>query len=187
VVEVVERWIKPHVDRSSVAGEIGTGGARVARLVAPNVGRFHAFDISPKMLELARHELRDVPGAQFHVLDGPSLPGPLASTFDFIYSFDVFMHLDLHVQWRYVLEFDRVLKPGGKAFIHTSNLTTAAGWERFAAQTHYRVEGFYFMTPQAMRTLIGHTTLEIIDELSEAPGNFYYERDYFVLLSKPAA
>ncbi len=32
-------------------------------------------------------------------------------------------------------------------FIHTADLTTSAGWNRFVRQSGYRVEGFYFMTP----------------------------------------
>ncbi|MDQ6839647.1 MAG: class I SAM-dependent methyltransferase [Actinomycetota bacterium] len=64
-----------------------------------------------------------------------------------MYSFDVFVHLDLHVQWSYIKEIERMLKPGGKVFIHTADLTTSAGWNRFVRQSGYRVEGFYFMTP----------------------------------------
>jgi SAM-dependent methyltransferase len=187
VEAIVDRWILPHVDGHAVVGELGTGGGRVARLVAPKVGQFHAFDVAPKMLQRARRELRDVRGAQFHVLNAPALPTELAESFDFVYSFDVFVHLDLHVQWRYLQEFRRVLKPGGRAFVHTSNLTAPAGWERFAAQEYYRVEGFYFMTPEAVRTLVDHSGLRMVDELNGAPGNFYYERDYLVLLEKPSS
>lgn len=184
VEAIVDRWILPHIDGRAVVGEIGTGGGRVARLVAPKVGQFHAFDVAPRMLDRARQELREVRGAQFHVLDSPALPPELGETFDFIYSFDVFVHLDLHVQWQYLQEFHRVLKPGGRAFVHTSNLTAPAGWERFAAQKYYRVEGFYFMTPQAARTLIDHAGLRILEELDGGPDNFYYERDYLVVVEK---
>ncbi len=185
VHQVVDKWILPHVDTDSVAGEIGTGGARVARMVAPSVKEFHAFDVAPRMLERARAELRTVAGAHFHVLERPKLADHLEGRFDFIYSFDVFVHLDLHVQWQYLCEFERVLRPGGKAFIHTANLTADAGWERFVNQDHYRVEGFYFTVPEAVRTLAHHAGLRVIEELSGEPGNFYYERDYLVLLEKP--
>jgi SAM-dependent methyltransferase len=187
VRQVVDKWILPNVSREAVVGELGTGGARVAGMVAPHVGRFHAFDVAAKMLERARHELRTVEGVQFHVLDSPRLPADLGESFDFIYSFDVFVHLDLHVQWRYLQEFHRVLKPGGKAFVHTANLTAEAGWQRFAVQDRYRVEGFYFMVPEAVRTLADRAGLRVLDQLSGQPGNFYYERDYLVLLEKPAS
>lgn len=182
---VVDEWILAHVNAESVVGEVGTGGARVARLVAPRVGEFHAFDVAPKMLERARRELSGIPGTRFHVLEGPQMPPALEGRFDFVYSFDVFVHLDLHVQWRYLQEFHRVLKPGGRAFVHTANLTTEAGWHRFARQDRYRVEGFYFMVPEAVRTLVARAGLRVVDELSGRAGNFYYQRDYLALVEKP--
>jgi len=186
-VQAIDEWILPHVDPGSVCGEIGTGGGRVAVRVAPKVGEFHAFDVSRKMLELVEAELHDVSGARFHHLAAPVFPAELTGRFDFLYSFDVFVHLDLHVQWKYLQEVERALKPGGKAFLHTANLTTEAGWRRFAEQDRYRVEGFYFTTPQAVRTLVERAGLRVLEELGGEPGNFYYERDLLVLLEKPAA
>jgi SAM-dependent methyltransferase len=185
-VQAIDEWILPYVDPASVCGEIGTGGGRVAVRVAPKVGEFHAFDVSTKMLQLVRTELREVPGAAFHHLQAPTFAPELAGRFDFLYSFDVFVHLDLHVQWRYLQEVHRALKPGGKAFLHTANLTTEAGWKRFVEQDRYRVEGFYFMTPQAVRTLVERAGLRVLEERGGEPGNFYYERDYLVLVEKPA-
>ncbi len=184
-VQAIDEWILPHVDPASVCGEIGTGGGRVAVRVAPKVGEFHAFDVSPKMLKLVEAELGDVPGTRFHHLPTPAFPPALAGRFDFLYSFDVFVHLDLHVQWRYLQEIERALKPGGRAFLHTANLTSDAGWERFAEQDRYRVEGFYFMTPEAVRTLIGRAGLRVVEEMGGQPGNFYYGRDFLVLIEKP--
>jgi SAM-dependent methyltransferase len=184
-VQAIDEWILPHVDPASVCGEIGTGGGRVAVRVAPKVGEFHAFDVSRKMLKLVEAELRDVAGTRFHHLPTPAFPPDLAGRFDFLYSFDVFVHLDLHVQWRYVQEIERALKPGGRALLHTANLTTEAGWQRFVEQDRYRVEGFYFMTPEAVRTLAERAGLRLVEELGGKPGNFYYERDFLVLLEKP--
>lgn len=184
-VQVIDEWILPHVGAASVCGEIGTGGGRVAVRVAPRVGEFHAFDISRKMLALVQTELADVAGVRYHHLEAPALPADLTGRFDFLYSFDVFVHLDLHVQWRYLQEIRRALKPGGRAFLHTANLTAEAGWQRFAEQERYRVEGFYFTTPQAVRTLVERAGLRLVEERSGGTGNFYYERDYFVLVESP--
>lgn len=184
--EVIETWVLAHVNPSSVVGEIGTGGGRIARMVAPQVAAFHAFDISAKMIDRVRVELSDVPGVAFHLLDGPRLPSTLAGQLDFLYAFDVFVHIDLHVQWRYLQEVFRILKPGGMAFLHTANLSAPAGWDRFAAQDGYRVEGFYFMTPEAVRILIAHAGLALIEEGGGVPSNnFYLARDYVVLVRKP--
>lgn len=185
-VQAIDEWILPHVTSTSVCGEIGTGGGRVAVRVAPKVAEFHCFDVSANMLKLVEAELREVRGARFHHLPTPVFPAHLAGRFDFLYSFDVFVHLDLHVQWRYLQAIAAALKPSGKGFLHTANLTAPTGWERFADQGQYRVEGFYFMTPEAVRTLIERAGLRVVSELSGQPGNFYYERDYFVLFEKPS-
>lgn len=186
-VQAIEEWILPHVSSTSVVGEIGTGGGRVATRVAPHAGEFHCLDVSSNMLGLVDKELRQVGVVpKLHHLPQPVLPASLESSFDLLYSFDVFVHIDLHVQWRYLQEFARVLKPGGKGMLHTSDLTSRGGWERFAEQPHYRVEGFYFMTPQAVRTLVERAGLRVLAEQSDVPGNFYYDRDFFILFERPA-
>lgn len=158
----------------------------MAVLVAPTVAEFHAFDISAKMLERVGHELRNVTGAQLHLLTSPVLPEELTGRLDFIYSFDVFVHLDLHVQWQYFQQIARVLRPGGKAFVHTANLTTDQGWEHFARQKTFRVETFYFMVPESVRTLARRAGLRILHESTPSAGNFYYDRDYLILVERPA-
>ncbi|RYY83850.1 class I SAM-dependent methyltransferase [archaeon] len=42
--------------------------------------------------------------------------------FDFIYSFDVFPHVDTHGIFSYLKEIFKALKPEGLAFFSTSNL-----------------------------------------------------------------
>ena len=187
VQQVISEWIHPHIGADSVVGEVGTGGARIASLVAPEAGEFHAFDVAPLMLERARRRLQGIPNCHFHVVDRPALPVELGGRMDFVYSFDVFVHLDLHTQWSYLREFARVLKPGGRAFVHTANLLSEEGWKRFEDQGGYRVEGFYFVVPQLVQELCRRAGLRIVTELAGGAGNFYYERDYLALLEKPAA
>ena len=137
------------------------------------------------MLELVRQALADCPNVDYVLLSKPSLPAKLAETFDFFYSFDVFVHLDLHTIWKYLREIERSLCPGGHAFIHTANLTAPAGWDRFAAQARYYPESFYFVSPEIVRTLVSHTTLRIVRESQPDRGNFYLNRDYLAVLQKP--
>jgi SAM-dependent methyltransferase len=183
--EVVRRFIDPYINRDAIVGEIGSGGGRVAARVAPNSKRFYCFDISEGMLELARQALADCPNVDYVLLGKPSLPAKLAETFDFLYSFDVFVHLDLHTIWKYLREIERALCPGGHAFIHTANLTAPAGWEKFDAQAKYYPETFYFVSPEIVRTLVSHTALRIVEESQPDRDNFYLNRDYLMVLQKP--
>ena len=45
---------------------------------------------------------------------------------DFVFSFDVFVHIKREVVEEYLKEFSRVLKVGGRGFIHHSNLAAYA-------------------------------------------------------------
>ena len=187
VADIIEDWVWPHVTPESTAAEIGVGGGRIARLVAPKVRELWCFDISSMMLKQAQRALRDQPNVRFGHLKEPRLPAELTGALDFIYSFDVFVHIDLHTMWKYVQEVSRVLKPGGRAFLHTANLTAPDGWERFASQDHYHLDGHYFITPEIFRTLVGHTDLTILRESSPDASNSVLNRDYLILLEKPGA
>lgn len=184
VDRVVEEYILPYVSSGDVVAEIGSGGARIASRVVARPKELWCFDVSPQMLKKARSALREFPQTRFVELPQPRFPDDCAGRFDFIYSFDVFVHLDLHTIWKYLTEIRRVLKTGGKAFIHVSNLTTPAGWERFAVQDDYSVEGFYFLTPQIADLLIERSGLKTIKTSSFDPTNYYLRRDYLVVLEK---
>ena len=58
-----------------------------------------------------------------------------------------------------------MLKTDGKAFVHVSNLTTPGSWARFAAQDHYSVEGFYFISPEIADLLIKRSGLKKVKRL----------------------
>jgi hypothetical protein len=108
--------------------------------------------------------------------------------------------LDLHTIWQYICEFKRCLKVGGRALIHTANLATQQGWERFSKQKKYSEGrfalcfsnayfqgGFYFMTPDIVQLLVMRCgSLKIIKSSveDETSGNMYYLRDYIILVEK---
>jgi SAM-dependent methyltransferase len=62
------------------------------------------------------------PDAKFFVNDGRSLPMIADASIDFAFSFDSLVHCDCSTMSAYVVELERVLKPGGVAWLHHSNL-----------------------------------------------------------------
>lgn len=185
VEKLLEQFVFPHVDETTVAAEIGSGGGRVAQRVAPLVKELYCFDISKEMLRHARQNLSHFGNVRFVHLEGPELPAGLTGRLDYVYSFDVFVHLDLHTQWKYFQEFARVLRPGGKLWIHTTNLASPGGWERFAPQERFEVRGHYFVTPDLVRLLAEKAGLEVVEEGEFDDANFYLRRDYLALMRKP--
>jgi SAM-dependent methyltransferase len=180
---IVDGFILPWVSPDSVVGEIGCGGGRVAERVVPHVGSFYGFDISARMLERAREVITD-PRARFVLLDDARLPADLSGSLDFIYTFDVFLHLDLYVMRRYFDEMARVLKQGGKAFVHTTNLTSDVGWSNFVKFDRYRPETHFYVSPETVRTLADRAGFSLLKESAPAPTNFYLARDYLAVLEK---
>lgn len=102
-----------------------------------------------------------------------------------MYAFDVFVHVDLHVQWRYFEQFAKLLKPGGRGFVSTANLLTTKGFERFSGQKEFHPIGFYFVTPDLVKRLIARAGLRVISEGRELETNVFLARDYLVVFEKP--
>ena len=190
VDRVVGEFILPFVGAGSRVAEVGTGGGRIASRVHPQVGEFWCFDISAEMLNRARTALGDDPRLHYQLLESPRFPDELAGTFDFVYAFDVFVHLDLHMTWRYLQEFTRLVKPGGMFMVHTSNLATRGGWAFFASQERFNLSTHHFVTPNVVATMLSHLPVDVVTESSEDPENFYLGRDYLAVCRRqggPAA
>jgi len=187
VDRVLEDFVFPFVDESTTAAEIGIGGGRIASRVAPRVRDLWGFDISKSMLKRSREALESHPNVRLVLLEEASLPTGFDGRFGFAYAFDVFPHLDLHVQYRYLRQLHGLLEPGGLALLHTANLRAPGGWERFASQPAPSIRGFFFVTPETV-DLLAEKAGFVVERRSDVdPGNFYYARDYVALLRKPAS
>ena len=83
--------------------EIGVGGGRVALQTAPLLpkGSLTCLDISAEMLKHAKKNLKDLDELEInfvHQADADKMP--VDGKFDFVYSFDVFVHVDIHTLFR---------------------------------------------------------------------------------------
>lgn len=185
VAEVVHRFILPHVSGEATAVEIGVGGGRIAALVAPRVRTLYALDISAKMIERCRQALGHLANIEYLHLSGCEFADRLERPVDFVYAFDVFVHADLHTLNKYMNEIRACLKPGGRALLHTTNITTDAGWEFFAAQDAYSVANHFFVSPQTVREIVQRNGLAVIQQAPVDPRNFYLRRDLIMLVATP--
>jgi len=92
--------------------EIGCGIGRLTRVVAPEVGRVIALDISEKMLAIARQA--NLPNADFRTAQGFALPDIPDRSINFSLGYCVFQHLPSHIALKsYLAEMHRVTKAGG--------------------------------------------------------------------------
>lgn len=124
-LEVVADFIRPELsvlasevpDERTIL-EIGVGGGRVAAKVVEELAtlasagnpfsavttKMSLLDISSEMLKKSAINLEaplaaagdQVSVSYIHNTDSPNFPDSLCPKYDFIYSFDVFVHVDMH-------------------------------------------------------------------------------------------
>ncbi|MHB8484454.1 MAG: class I SAM-dependent methyltransferase [Candidatus Acidiferrales bacterium] len=97
---------------SDTVVEIGCGVGRLTRVIAPEVGRVIALDISEKMLAIARQA--NLPNVDFRMAQGFALPGVPDRSVDLSVGYCVFQHLPSLIALKsYLAEMHRVTKAGG--------------------------------------------------------------------------
>eukprot|EP00930_Biecheleria_cincta_P003199 TRINITY_DN104132_c0_g1_i1.p1 TRINITY_DN104132_c0_g1~~TRINITY_DN104132_c0_g1_i1.p1 ORF type:complete len:344 (-),score=72.98 TRINITY_DN104132_c0_g1_i1:563-1594(-) len=186
---VLAEWLQPLVTAESTCAEVGSGGGRIAARIAGKVRRLVCFDVSSQMLAAAKRRLVDELGnknVDFQQVSGETLyPAQHHGIFDVVYSFDVFVHLDLHQMRQTLCSIRALLRPGGQCFLSFANLLAPAGWQRFARQKRYSVGGFYFVSPDIVRCLVRRSGLELLRVSEVQEGNTYLNRDLLVIAQRP--
>lgn len=103
--------------------EIGCGIGRLTRELAARARSVVAFDVSPEMLARARAHNSELAGVDWRQTEGSTLTGVADASIDGVFSHVVFQHVpDPEITYSYVREMGRVLRPGGWAAFHVSNL-----------------------------------------------------------------
>lgn len=100
--------------------EIAPGRGRMTQYLSVLASKLQIVDLNESCIEYTRNKLKHHVDSYF-VNDGKSLPVP-NETQDLVFSYDSFVHMHKNVVEDYIKEISRVLVPGGKAFIHHSNL-----------------------------------------------------------------
>jgi len=130
------------------------------------------------------HVHGDGPESEAGFDDKPrSYPTSSRAAYDFVYCFDVMVHMDLHAMFRCLKRIRALMKDDdSRAFISTANLLAPAGWARFERQSKYTVGGFYFVTPEAVRLLAAKAGFAVVRESTPQESNVYYDRDLMLVL-----
>jgi len=163
LVELVAEHLGPQVD----VLELGCGGGKFSARLAPRCRSLLCTDISAEMLEHTRSTLaaREL-GANvaYAQLDGVDFSGVEDGSVDFIFSYDVQLHLQPENVFSYMLDARRVLRDGGVLMLHQVRLASPGGMDHFLNQFWFgswrmdnfdpRRRGFmYFMSGEEMRAL----------------------------------
>lgn len=102
--------------------EIAPGHGRCTQFLVRQARQLTLVDLVPGCIDACRKRFGDAPNIRYVVNDGQSLPGTPDHSVDFVFSWDSLVHVDRDPIRRYLFEIARVLRPGGHAFLHHSNL-----------------------------------------------------------------
>ncbi|MCY9782464.1 class I SAM-dependent methyltransferase [Nocardiopsis sp. EMB25] len=186
--------------------EIGPGRGRWTEHLLEHARTVWIVDINQNCLDHCRERFGDRRGLRtHHTSDCGMEPVPDASL-GFVWSFDVFVHLDEDVITGYLDEIARILEPGGSAVIHHAGkpdwtlrlapLTRRAGRpgkvvQRWVSQRRWRDDGNRSdVSPRAFADWARAAGLRVTRQRDSWGDRGQYDvtkyRDCITLLEKPA-
>jgi ubiquinone/menaquinone biosynthesis C-methylase UbiE len=157
--------------------EIGPGAGRWTTKLRELAGRLILADISQTCLDLCRQRFGDDPGVDYILTDGRSLPEVDAASVDFIWSYDVFIHVNPTDTDRYLSEFARVLKVGGYASIHHAGTYEDAEVARQGFRSHLDARFFAHMVRKnglsivTQESSLAHLPGDVVTVITKGPGS----------------
>jgi SAM-dependent methyltransferase len=187
VVPYLDRTVvSPFIGQVDVIVEIGPGGGRFTEILLPKCQRLVAVDTSATMLDLLRERFLGRDDLECVLGDGRGLPRVADESVDAAFSFDVFVHLQHWDIFNYLVELQRVLRPGGKAIIHHSNTFSDLGWAAFLREvprqlnSHKLPWSFIVNSPDIMREFVTRAGLDCVATREDV-----VRRDCITLIEKP--
>ena len=102
--------------------ELAPGHCRCTAFLLRFCRSYRGVDLSRQCVDYCRGRFAFRADATFHANDGLSLAAVAEERFDLVFSFDSLVHADLPVFEAYIPQVLALLKPGGVAFLHHSNL-----------------------------------------------------------------
>jgi SAM-dependent methyltransferase len=119
--------------------EIGPGYGRLTAFLKEHCESLVLVDVAENCIEFCRRRFVADRHLEYVVSDGRSLSMLRDASIDFVFSFESLVHADMEVLTAYLAETARVLKPGGRAVLHHSNLAAlpspvAVGANHFRAR-----------------------------------------------------
>jgi ubiquinone/menaquinone biosynthesis C-methylase UbiE len=125
---ILDHTLRKYLRSESSILEIGPGAGRwTAELLRFRPRRLVLVDLAPKCLELCRQRFAAHDCLEYYPTDGRSLDAVADASIDFLWSFDVFVHIEREDIEAYFDHIRRVLVPGAVGVVHYASIDRAQG------------------------------------------------------------
>ena len=149
------------------AMDVGCGIGRVARYLAPQAATLWAVDASPRMLELARQRLAELPNVRYARCIDTAIPEVPTGSVDLAYALLVLQHLEREDAFLLLEELRRIVRPTGTLVVTFPNLlsdTYLAGFLDYARTGEVTNPARARMyTPQEVERLLPAAGFDIVN------------------------
>lgn len=147
--------ILKHTPDNAVVAEIGCGVGRILHNIAPHCSKAIGIDVSEEMLlQLKQVKPENTNVESVLVNNPPVIPYPDKSV-DVVYSILCLQHMEYYDAQGYILEANRILKPGGILIVGFPNIRgknyRVGFMEAVVKQTHFHADRMrYYTSDMAM-------------------------------------
>ena len=107
-----------YIDPGKTVLEIGPGAGRWTETLQKIANRLIIVELSDRCIEICKSRFSKCDNIEFFVNNGTDLGFIRSNSIDFVWSFDVFVHINAWDTEKYLGEFARILREGGRAVIH---------------------------------------------------------------------
>jgi cyclopropane fatty-acyl-phospholipid synthase-like methyltransferase len=150
---VRDRFLLPYVHPDVTCVEIGPGGGRWTRYLLTCL-ELYCVEYYKELLEELSSNFK-APGLHLILNNGNDFPGIADGIVDFLFSYGVFVHLELQTIDAYVFNMRRLVKHRANLVIHYSDMS-----KEMARQT----KGFSDNDAPRMREVISKNGFRIVEE-----------------------
>lgn len=137
--------------------ELAVGHGRMTAILLGKSTHLIGVDVLKENIDFCRDRFGPIPNLTLIRNDGVTLEAVDDGSVSFGFCFDSMIHFDSDVVRAYLAEFHRILRPGGMAFLHHSNLTRSPGGD-FQKNAHAR----NFMSEPLFRHYCAKEGLEVL-------------------------
>jgi ubiquinone/menaquinone biosynthesis C-methylase UbiE len=176
---LINEMMLKYIKKDSTILEIGPGAGRWTAILQTLASRLILADISKRCIDICKERFRAHTNIEYNLIKG-KLDFIDDSSIDYIWSYDVFVHINPTDVEGYIADFQRILKPGGYSIIHHSG-----AYNTYLSEKAARVNSFRScMSANLFAQIVAKHGMKIVeqnDNLVHIPG------DIISVFTKPFA